>query len=509
MTAIKMTNIHKSFPGVKAVDGVKFDVRRGEIHGLVGENGAGKSSLMNMLYGVLQPDEGTIELFGEKVEISSPQEAMRHRIGMVHQHFMLVPSLSVLRNIVLGNPYADRIFIKEKSARAKIEKIMERYGMWVDLDAKIYQLSVGEKQRVEIIKALYRDVEILILDEPTAVLTPQETEDLFIILKKLKNDGCSIIFISHKLKEVLSITDRITVMCKGIVTGRANTSEVNEETLCQMMVGRSIDNNLSRAPYKPGKDVLTVENLSSDNDRGLLAVNNVTFSVKEGEVLGIAGVEGNGQTELLEVIMGLRPAKSGDVFINGKSLASSNVRKRRQNGISYIPEDRLKTGSAKVCSIKDNAISNFYYTSPYALKGVLQNKNISQFVHKLVENYSVKTPTIEAAFSSLSGGNMQKVILAREIEVDPEILIASQPTRGVDIGGIEFIHSQILKLRDESKAILLVSAELDEIFALSDRIIVLYEGEIVGEFDPSVSESELGLYMTGAKRHEIKQEAVI
>ena len=478
----------------------KRQVEAGEIHGLIGENGAGKSTLMNMLYGMIQPDEGEIELYGRKVTIHSPQDAMQQGIGMVHQHFMLVPSLSVVRNIILGNPSHDRIIIRQKVARAKIEGIMDRYGLHVDLDAKAYQLSVGEKQRVEIIKALYRDVKILILDEPTAVLTPQETQDLIRVLARLRDDGCSIIFITHKLKEVLAVASRITVMCKGHVTGRTEAAQTTEIDLSTMMVGRVVNDYLPRAPFTPGADVLCVQHVSCNNERGLPAVRDVSFSVRRGEILGIAGVEGNGQTELIELITGMLRQKSGDVIVNGKSLKHANIRSRRLNGMSHIPEDRLKTGSAKQCSISDNIISNRYYSAPYSKGGVLQKLQIQRFASKLSEDYGIKIASVQYPLSTLSGGNMQKVILSREMEVSPEILVASQPTRGVDIGAIEYIHAQLLKLRDEGKAILLVSAELSEVFALSDRIIVLYEGEIVGEFDPTlVTETELGLYMTGAK----------
>ena len=500
MNAVKLTNIHKSFPGVKAVDGVDLTVETGEIHGLIGENGAGKSTLMNMLYGMFQPDEGEIELFGERMTFQSPQDAMAHGIGMVHQHFMLVPSLSVLRNIVLGNPMHDRFVIRQKAARQKIEGIMDRYGLRVDLDAKAYQLSVGEKQRVEIIKALYRDVKILILDEPTAALTPQETQDLIRVLGRLREDGCSIIFITHKLKEVLSITSRITVMCKGHVTGRTNAADTDEVDLSKMMVGRIVNNYLPRAPYTPKAEVLRVEDVRCNNDRGLPAVCGISFSVHRGEILGVAGVEGNGQTELVEIITGMRRLSGGDVFVYGKSLKNASVRTRRNGGMSHIPEDRLKTGSAKYCSISDNIIANRYYCAPYARGGVLRHKKITAFAQKLCKDFGIKIAGVEYPLSTLSGGNMQKVILSREMEVAPEILIAAQPTRGVDIGAIEYIHSQLLKLRDEGKAILLVSAELSEIFALSDRMIVLYEGEVAGEFYPSkTTETEIGLYMTGAQ----------
>lgn len=500
--AVEMLNITKSFPGVLANDNVSLIVREKEIHGFLGENGAGKSTLMNILYGLCKPDSGKIILHGQEVNIDSPRSAISMGIGMVHQHFMLVPSLTVLQNIILGStPMKNKLFIDNNEARKKIRAIIDKYSLQIKLDAKVYQLSVGHRQRIEIIKALYRGAKLLILDEPTAVLTPQEIVDFFYILEKLREQGCSIILITHKLKEALSITSRITVMRKGVVTGVVNTSETDVDSLATLLVGRNVNLLLDRKPYNPGNKVLEVNDIHALNERGLPAVKGVSLSLKQGEILGIAGVEGNGQTELVEAISGMLPIKEGFIVFHDKAIQNLSIRKRRNMGMSHIHEDRLKVGGAKSCAIEDNLILNKYNKRPYSRFGILDVGKIEEFASDLVNRFMVKVPSVKYRLGTLSGGNMQKVILAREIESTPEVLIASQPTRGVDIGAIEYLHRQLLELRDKGKSILLVSAELDEILSLSDRILVMYEGEIVGVFNAgTVSEIELGLYMTGAKR---------
>lgn len=498
--AVKMQNITKRFPGVLANDDISLVVESGEIHGLIGENGAGKSTLMNILYGLYQPDEGKISLFDKEQVIASPHAAIGLGIGMVHQHFMLMPNLTVLQNIILGNTPKKLFFIDVKKAKKKIKDIMDKYELQVDLDAKIYQLSVGQKQRVEIIKSLYRDAKILILDEPTAVLTPQETDRLLETLRKLKSQGCSIIFITHKLREVLAITDRITVMRKGVVTGKLDTCDATPSKLSKLMVGREVDLNIDREAFNPGEVVLKLNDVHALNVRGLPALRGVSLEVRAGEIVGIAGVEGNGQTELVEAITGLISLEQGTVEFDDTKIQKLAVRKRREMGMSHIPEDRLKVGTSKTCTIRDNLILNKYYKPPFSKYGVLNIEKLKQFSNNLCQNFNVKTPSAERKLSTLSGGNMQKVVLAREIESLPRLLIAAQPTRGVDIGSIEYIHKKIIELRDMNKAVLLVSAELDEVISLADRILVIYEGKIVGEFNrDEIDESEIGLYMAGAK----------
>lgn len=499
--AVEMLNISKFYPGVVANDNVSLSVNEGEILGLIGENGAGKSTMMNMLYGMTEPDLGVIKLFGKEVRITSPNMAIKLGIGMVHQHFMLMPNLSVLQNIILGKTPTKNGLIDTKTAKSEITKIMETYNLPVDLDEKVYQLSVGEKQRVEIIKALYREAKVLILDEPTAVLTPQETDKLLEVLRQLKEQGCAIIFITHKLREVMAITDKIVVMRKGLVTGSLETAEAYPDSLSGMMVGRKVNLDIWRNEYSPGDDVLEVQNLHALNQRGLPALNGVSFKVAKGEIVGVAGVEGNGQTELIETISGMLRPTEGKIILKGENVTEFSVRKRRECGMSHIPEDRLKMGGAKTCTIRDNLILNRYYQNPYSKNGILDNKKLHEFAEKLCKEFGVKTPDSEYKLGTLSGGNMQKVIFAREMEADPELLIAAQPTRGVDIGAIESIHQKIIEVRDSGRGVLLVSAELDEILSLADRILVMYEGEIMAEFKRGeADEREIAVYMTGAKR---------
>lgn len=509
MNAVEMIDITKQYPGVLANDCVSLTVREGEIHGLVGENGAGKSTLMNQLYGLQQPSSGKIRVFGNEVTISSPKNAIDLGIGMVHQHFMLAPSLSVIQNIIMGKSPLKGPFIDVLEAKKRVRSILEQYSFSLDLDAKVYQLSIGQMQRVEIVKALYRGAKILILDEPTAVLTPQEVTDLIQIMKRLKQEGCSIIIITHKLKEVLAATDRITIMRKGIVTGIVNTYETNETELANLMVGHEVNLSIPKKALNQSLPVLEVENLSVMNGRGQIAVKKVNFYVSSGEILGVCGVEGNGQTELINAVTGLVPVLSGKVRVCGRDLTKASVRKRREYHMAHIPEDRLKTGTAKSCSIADNLILDKYYVRPFCRYGILHKDVIGRHASALISEFGIKVPDSEYSLGTLSGGNIQKVVLARELDLQPEILIAAQPTRGVDIGAIEYIRKQLVDLRDEGKAILLISAELEEILSLSDRIIVMYEGEIVGIFRPEhTTEEELGLYMAGVKRMSENEAAL-
>jgi len=502
-SVVEMLNISKFYPGVVANDDVSLSVNKGEILGLIGENGAGKSTMMNVLYGLTQADKGIVKLFGKEVKIESPEKAIQMGIGMVHQHFMLMPNLSVLQNIILGKVPTKNGIINTKMAKEKIQKIMDTYDLPVNLDEKIYQLSVGEKQRVEIIKSLYREAKILIMDEPTAVLTPTETDRLLDVMRQLKEQGNTIIFITHKLREVMAITDKVVVMRKGIVTGSLATAEADTAMLSNFMVGRPVDLEIPRGEYKPGKTVLEVKGLSALNARGIPALRKVNFSVKEGEIVGIAGVEGNGQTELIESISGMLQPTEGEVLFKGKDITKLSVRSRREEGLSHIPEDRLKMGTAKNCSIRDNLILNRYYQKPYAKLSVMDNQKLMKLSEDLCKEFQVKTPDSVCLLGTLSGGNMQKVVFAREMEANPELLIAAQPTRGVDIGAIESIHHKIMEIRDAKKAILLVSAELDEILSLSDRILVMYEGEIMAELSrEEANEREIAAYMTGAKRQD-------
>lgn len=499
--AVEMLHITKTFPGVKANDDVTITAEEGEILGLIGENGAGKSTMMNMLYGMFTPDSGTIKLNGQEIKVTTPHVAIELGIGMVHQHFMLMPNLTVLMNIILGSEPEKRGFIDVKEATKRINAIMEEYDLPVNLNERIYQLSVGEKQRVEIIKALYRGAKILILDEPTAVLTPIETDKLLEVLRKLKSQGCTIIFITHKLREVMAITDSVTVMRKGVVTGHRKTKDTNPDELSQLMVGRPVDLNVAREEFKPGENILEVFDVNAMNSRGLPALRGVSLNVRAGEIVGIAGVEGNGQTELIEVISGMSNATSGKVVFKGEDISNYSVRKRRQSGMSHIPEDRLKMGLASQCTIRDNMILNRYYQKPYSKCGVMDNKLLEDFSDKLCKDFEVMTPGSEYAISTLSGGNMQKVVVGREMETNPDLLIAAQPTRGVDIGAIESIYHKIIAERDKGKAVLLISAELDEILMLSDRILVIYEGEFMAELSRAeADEKKIAVYMTGAKR---------
>lgn len=498
---IEVKNISKQFPGVLANDNVNWDVEKGEIHAIVGENGAGKSTLMNIIYGLYKPTEGEIFFEGQAVEINSPLDAINLGIGMVHQHFMLLPSFTVAENIVLGTePRKNRIFRDYKKAISITEELSQTYGLKVDPHSRVESLSVGIQQRIEILKVLYKGADILILDEPTAVLTPHEAEELFNVIRRLVKDlGKTIIIITHKLQEVLAISHRVSVMRQGKMVGTLETKDANEQILAEMMVGREV---LFEELYKEEvskKEVLSVKGIKARDNRGLIALDGVSFSLKAGEILGVAGVEGNGQSELVEVLTGLREMEEGTFIINGKEVLNRNPKEIRKLGIAHVPEDRLSTGLSKEATIWENLLMGIQHEQPYAIKGIHMNKKkIMERTSRLIDEFDIRTPTGELPAGNLSGGNMQKMVIAREFSFDTPILIIAQPTRGIDVGAIEFVHSQIIEKRNKGTAILLVSAELDEIFRLSDRIITLYEGKITGEFiNGEISKKEIGLYMTG------------
>ncbi len=499
---LEVQGLTKRFPGVLANDHIDLRLEKGEVLGLLGENGAGKSTLMNLIYGLYQPDEGDIFINGEKAIIHDPNDAIKRGIGMVHQHFQLVPVLSVTENIMLGDESLSGfgMFLDRRTARRRIVEIAEQYGLTVDPDALVQDLPVGVQQRVEIIKALYRKADILILDEPTAVLTPQEAEGLFSIMRILVKRGVSIIFISHKLKEVLTICDRVVVLRGGKVAGSADPRKSTEEMLAAAMVGRDVLLRVDKIACTPGGATLTVRDLTVQDDRGLQAVNNVSLEVCAGEILGIAGVQGNGQTELIEALTGLRRASNGHFLIDGIDLTGASPRRITQAGVSHIPEDRQKNGMVANFAIKDNIALQQYYKRPFA-SGILQRDNaIDDTAELLVKKFDVRTPSIFTLIGRLSGGNQQKAIVARELSRDCKLLIAAQPTRGLDVGSIEFIHKQIIRMRDNGTAVLLVSAELDEILSLSDRVAVMYAGQIIDTLPIAQAErNRVGLLMAGVK----------
>ena len=503
---LEAKGITKKFPGVLANDNINFDLRKGEIHALLGENGAGKSTLMNILYGLHKPDSGEVTVEGRQMQLNSSRDAISHGIGMVHQHFMLIPVFTVTENIMLGAETDHRatpnemplVKLDRKEVAQKVADLSHQYGLEVDPFAIVGDLPVGLQQRVEIVKALYRKANILILDEPTAVLTPQEAEDLFRIMRELTDKGVSIIFITHKLKEVLAVADRITVMRAGRVVGTATPKESNEQSLAAMMVGREVILTVMKKPAKPAEEVLHVEDLHVRDIRGLKAVNGVSFSVHAGEVLGIAGVQGNGQTELAEALTGLRPIESGRFTLAGKDLTGKSPRPITETGLANIPEDRQRHGLVLNYSITDNMVLCDYYRPPFSKRGVIQQKDLDENAKKLIKEYDVRTPSSFVAAGKLSGGNQQKVIVARELSRPVKLVIASQPTRGLDVGSIEYIHKEIIVMRDRGVAVLLISAELDEILSLSDRIAVMYRGEIVDTVDAKdATREQLGLRMAG------------
>ena len=501
---LQMRGITKLYPGVVANDHIDLDVRAGEIHALLGENGAGKTTLMNVLYGLARPDEGEILLDGEPVLIADPADAIARGISMVHQHFMLVPVLTVAENIILGaETMGNPIFIDRREASRRIAELGRRFGFDIDPDARVETLSVGWQQRVEILKALYREARILVLDEPTAVLTPQETVEIFAVFRRLAAEGRSIVFISHKLYEVLEIADRITVIRRGRVVGSRLPSETNEDDLAELMVGREVQLTVDRGLSHPAEPVLAVKNLRVRSDRAQEVVRGVSFSLQGGEILGVAGVGGNGQDELVEAITGLRRVASGSVTLDGHEITGWPVRSRREHGLGYIPGDRQKYGLVLGFSVADNLILTQYYNRPFA-RGIQRNDAaIAEWSRGTIDQFDIRTPSEGVPAGTLSGGNQQKVIVAREFSRDLRALVLDQPTRGLDVGSIEFIHKQVIRKRDGGTGILLVSAEVDEVLELSDRIAVMYRGEIVAVVDgPTASKEAIGLLMATGGRTE-------
>ena len=503
--AIEMLHITKRFPGIVANDDITIQLKKGEIHALLGENGAGKSTLMSVLFGLYQAEEGVIKKDGKEVRIKDPNDANRLGIGMVHQHFKLVECFSVLDNIILGNEPTKKLgFLNKDAARKKILELSDRYGLSVEPDALIEDITVGMQQRTEILKMLYRENEILIFDEPTAVLTPQEIEELMQIMKNLAREGKSILFISHKLNEIMEVADRCSVLRKGKYIGTVEIKNTSKEELSRMMVGRDVDFAVHKKESTPGDVILDVENVTvasrvHHND----AVKNVSFKVRAGEIVCIAGIDGNGQTELVYGLTGLEPLKSGKVTLCGRDISRASIRDRNTHGMSHIPEDRHKHGLVLDYSLEYNMVLQSYFEPQFVSPaGFLKRKNIREYSDRLIEQYDVRSGqgSITTA-RNMSGGNQQKAIVAREIDKEPELLVAVQPTRGLDVGAIENIHRELVKVRDSGRAVLLVSLELDEVMSVPDRILVIYEGEIVGELDPKkTTVEELGLYMAGAKK---------
>ena len=504
---IEMLHITKEFPGIKANDDITLQLRKGEVHALLGENGAGKSTLMSVLFGLYQPEEGKILKNGKEVAIRNPNDANALGIGMVHQHFKLVECFTVLDNIILGVEPNKCGFLQKVDARKKVLELSERYGLHVDPDALIEDISVGMQQRTEILKMLYRDNEILIFDEPTAVLTPQEIDELMATMKEFAKEGKSILFISHKLNEIMAVADRVTVLRKGKYIGTVDVAKTDKAELSRMMVGRDVEFVVHKEEAKPNDVILEVEGLTvASKVHKNNAVKNVSFKVRAGEIVCIAGIDGNGQTELVYGVSGLEPTVSGKVVLGGKDITHAPIRERSIMGMSHIPEDRHKHGLVLDYTLEDNLVLQRYFEPQFVKAGFLKRKSIRDYANKLIEQYDVRSGQGPITLArSMSGGNQQKAIIAREIDKDPQLLIAVQPTRGLDVGAIEYIHKQIVAQRDKNKGVLLVSLELDEVMSLSDRILVMYEGEIVGEFDPKkTTVEELGLYMAGAKRMEVQ-----
>ena len=502
--AIEMLNITKRFPGIIANDNITLQLKKGEIHALLGENGAGKSTLMSVLFGLYQPEEGVIKKDGQVVSIKDPNDANALGIGMVHQHFKLVECFTVLDNIIMGVEPTKHGFLRKAEAREKVLALSEKYGLHVDPDALIEDITVGMQQRTEILKMLYRENEILIFDEPTAVLTPQEIDELMQIMRNLAAEGKSILFISHKLAEIMAVADRCSVLRKGKYIGTVETANTTMEELSAMMVGRNVSFHVDKKPAEPGEVVLEVEGMTMASKlHKNNAVKNVSLKVRRGEIVCLAGIDGNGQTEFVYGLTGLEPLVSGSVKLCGKDITHASIRQRSVMGMSHIPEDRHKHGLVLDYSLEDNMVLQRYFEPEFTDKaGFLRRRNIRTYAEKLIDQYDVRSGQGPITIArSMSGGNQQKAIVAREIDKDPELLVAVQPTRGLDVGAIEYIHRQLVAQRDEGKAVLLVSLELDEVMDVPDRILVMYEGEIVGELDPKkTTQEELGLYMAGARR---------
>ncbi|MBQ1818196.1 MAG: ABC transporter ATP-binding protein [Clostridia bacterium] len=505
-----MLHITKEFPGIKANDDITLQLKRGEIHALLGENGAGKSTLMSVLFGLYQPEQGEIRKDGKVVRIKDPNDATALNIGMVHQHFKLIEVFTVLDNIILGAEDTKLGFLQKKEARKKVKALSEKYGLRIDMDAKVEDITVGMQQRVEILKMLYRDNDILIFDEPTAVLTPQEIEELMQIMRNLKAEGKSILFISHKLNEIMEVSDRVTVLRKGRCVGTVDTASTTKEKLSEMMVGRPVQLVVEKGEAHPSDVVLKIEGLSvpskiHKND----AVRNVSLEVRKGEIVCIAGIDGNGQTEFVHALTGLEKASAGRITLCGKDITHASIRKRSLAGMSHIPEDRHKHGMVLDFTLEQNLVLQRYYEPQFQSHGFIKFNAVREYADKLIERFDVRSgqgPVTKAR--SMSGGNQQKAIVARELDRNMPLVVAVQPTRGLDVGAIEYIHSQLVAQRDEGKAVLLVSLELEEVMNLSDRILVMYEGEIVGELDPKkTTTQELGLYMAGAKRQDKEAKA--
>ena len=505
---IEMINITKEFPGIIANDNITLQVKKGEIHALLGENGAGKSTLMSVLFGLYQPEKGIIKKDGQEVKIKNPNDANDLGIGMVHQHFKLVEDFTVLENIVLGMETTKHGVLKMEDARKKVMELSERYNLSIDPDSKIEDITVGMQQRVEILKMLYRDNEVLIFDEPTAVLTAAEIDELLNIMKNLIGEGKSIIFITHKLNEIKRAADRCTVLRKGKYIGTVEVAETSKEELSRMMVGRDVSFEVDKSPSNPGNVILEVKNLSvKSNTSQKSLLNNVSFKVRAGEILSIAGIEGNGQSELVYAITGLMKSNGGEIILNGKNIENESIRNRTITGMGHIPEDRHKHGLVLDYTLAENMILQTYFKEPFQKNGFLQNNEIEKYSDRLIKQFDVRSGQgSDTVARSMSGGNQQKAIIAREIDRDPMLLVAVQPTRGLDVGAIEYIHKQLVNERDEGRAVLMVSLELDEVMNVSDRILVIYEGELVGEFKPEeITVEELGLYMSGSKRRELNE----
>lgn len=501
---IEMRDITKRFGDFYANKNINLELRKGEIHALLGENGAGKSTLMNMLSGLLEPTSGQIFINGQAVDISSPTKATQLGIGMVHQHFMLIESFSVLENIILGDEPLKGLGLDKKKARELIIELSQKYGLLVDPDAKIENISVGMQQRTEIIKTLYRGADILIFDEPTAVLTPQEIDDLMVTLRSLVDEGKSIIIITHKLDEIKKVADRCTVIRRGESIGTVNVAQTTSKELADMMVGRSVSFRTQKQEANPGETLLSVQDLVVKNDRGLEAVSNLSFDVRRGEIVGIAGIDGNGQSELVLALTGLMPITSGDILFNGQSLKNKQPREITELGMAHIPEDRHKHGLVLSMRLEENFVLQDYYKTPYSSNGFLNFGPINDKALKLMSQYDVRAANEKVPAKALSGGNQQKAIIARELNLQPEFLIAANPTRGLDVGAIEFIHKALIDQRDQNKAVLLMSFELEEILNVSDRIIVMYDGKIIATVDAKeTNEQEIGLMMAGTPYEEV------